>query len=126
MANDWLMADHMSAGLRAEYLFEGNPNDTSGLGHNGTAFGGPKYVAFDFGQVLSLDGVDDYVEIPPFQYTNDRGEFAVSFWFQVQNIAATAANNGFPYLFSHGMTNRSNNLPSISSVPTARCGRTRG
>jgi hypothetical protein len=110
MADDWLAADRTSAGVKAEYLFEGNTEDTSGNGHHGTAFGDPTYVTFDFGQALSFDGVDDYVEIPPFKYTNDLGEFTISFWFKVHDVNATATNNGFPYLFNHGMTNRSNNV----------------
>jgi len=110
MANDWLMADRTSAGVKAEYLFEGNSEDSSGNGHHATTFGGPKYVTFDFGQALSFDGIDDYVEIQPFKYTNDLGEFTVSFWFKVHDVNATATNNGFPYLFNHGMTNRSNNI----------------
>jgi hypothetical protein len=110
MADDWLVADHTSAGLKAEYLLEGNTDDTSGNANHGAAFGDPTYVAFDFGRAMSFDGVDDYVEVPPFKYTNDQGEFTVSFWFKVQDINATATNNGFPYLFNHGMTNRNNNI----------------
>jgi hypothetical protein len=110
MANDWLVADRTSAGVKAEYLFEGNTEDTSGNGHHATAVGGPKYVDFDFGRAMSFDGVDDYLEIQPFRYTNDLGEFTVSFWFRVHDVNATATNNGFPYLFNHGMTNRSNNI----------------
>ncbi len=110
MADDWLMADRTSAGVKAEYLFEGNTDDTSGNGHHATAVGGPKYVSFDFGQAMSFDGVDDYVEIQPFKYTNDLGEFSLSFWFKVHDVNATVTNNGFPYLFNHGMTNRSNNI----------------
>ena len=37
MAEDWLMADRTSAGVKAEYLFEGNTEDTSGNGHHATA-----------------------------------------------------------------------------------------
>lgn len=71
-------------------------DDNAGNGHHGTAFGGPRYVTFDFGQAISFDGIDDYVEIQPFKYTHDLGEFTVSFWFKVHDVNATATNNGFP------------------------------
>ena len=96
--------------LVARYGFEGDVNDSSGNGHAGTAYGGPGYAPGKFGLAMDFDGADDYIEIAPFKYTSDAGEFSLTFWFNVKSIAATAANNGFPYLFNHGMTNRSNNI----------------
>ncbi|RPJ23497.1 MAG: LamG domain-containing protein, partial [Planctomycetaceae bacterium] len=40
----------------------------------------------------------------------DDGEFTLTFWFKVKTIPDTATNQSFPYLFNHGMTNRSNNI----------------
>jgi hypothetical protein len=105
-----VLANSALGGLMAWYPFEGDVNDVSGNGRDGVAYGDPVYAPGRFGQAMSFDGIDDYVEIAPFKYAGDSGEFSVTFWFKVQNIAATAANNGFPYLFSHGMTNRSNNV----------------
>jgi hypothetical protein len=48
-------------GLMAFYPFEGNANDTSGNGNNGTLEGGPQYVAGQIGQALDFDGIDDFV-----------------------------------------------------------------
>jgi hypothetical protein len=96
--------------LMAWYGFEGDVNDSSGNGHAGIAYGGPGYAPGKFGLAMDFDGADDYVEIAPFKYAGDSGEFSLTFWFSVKSIAATAANNGFPYLFNHGMTNRSNNI----------------
>jgi hypothetical protein len=38
--------------------------DASGKGNNGTLVNGPKWTNGKFGQALSFDGVDDYVEVP--------------------------------------------------------------
>ena len=55
--------DPGTASLQAQYQFEGNASDSSGKGHNGTAMGGPLFAAGKIGQAISLDGVDDYVNI---------------------------------------------------------------
>ncbi len=48
-------------GLMAHYAFEGNANDLSGNGNDGTLEGGPQYVTGRVGQAMDFDGVDDYV-----------------------------------------------------------------
>jgi hypothetical protein len=55
--------DPGTSGLQAQYEFEGNANDSSGKGRNGTVQGGPLFVAGQSGQAISLDGTDDYVTI---------------------------------------------------------------
>jgi hypothetical protein len=55
--------DPGTASLQAQYQFEGNTNDSSGNARNGTAMGGPLFVAGKVGQAISLDGIDDYVNI---------------------------------------------------------------
>ena len=52
----------------AEYLFDGDPNDTSGSGYHGTGVNSPVFAAngVDGGQALSLDGSTQYVEIGSF------------------------------------------------------------
>jgi len=47
-----------TAGLVAQYAFEGNANDSAG-GHHGTANGGPLYALGKSGQAIALDGIDD-------------------------------------------------------------------
>jgi hypothetical protein len=49
----------------AEYLFNGNLTDTSGMAFNGTGVGSPTYVTGvgGSGQALSLNGTSQYVEI---------------------------------------------------------------
>jgi hypothetical protein len=55
--------DPGTTGLQAQYQFEGNANDSSGKARNGTLAGAPTYAAGKSGQAISLDGVDDYVNI---------------------------------------------------------------
>ncbi len=45
-------------GLVAHYEFEGNANDSSGNGNNGTEYGGVEYVDGVMGKAGSFDGVD--------------------------------------------------------------------
>jgi hypothetical protein len=59
----------------AEYLFDGNLNDTSGEGNNGAGVGSPTFVTGvgGSGSALSLDGFTQYVEIydgDPNHYNN--------------------------------------------------------
>ena len=48
-------------GLVASYSFEGNANDVSGNGNNGTVNGGAQFVTGRIGSALDCDGIDDYV-----------------------------------------------------------------
>ncbi|MGE5294909.1 MAG: LamG domain-containing protein, partial [Solirubrobacterales bacterium] len=43
--------------------FDGDVKDSSGKGRNGTANGGPTYVAGVDGQAINMDGKDDYVTV---------------------------------------------------------------
>jgi hypothetical protein len=56
-------ADPGVAGLQAQYQFEGNANDISGKGRNGSLKGAPMFVAGKAGQAISLNGTADYVNI---------------------------------------------------------------
>jgi hypothetical protein len=47
----------------AEYLFNGNANDTSGFNQNGTLVGGASFGPGKFGQALVLDGTTGYVHV---------------------------------------------------------------
>ncbi len=73
MAGDWLGRDYTIyaeepdvAGLVARYEFDGDVNDTSGNGHDGTIYGAVTTEDDpDRGMVLSLPGGDDqYVALP--------------------------------------------------------------
>ncbi len=58
--------DPGSEGLIAQYLMEGNVQDASGNGNDGTPVGDPTYVdgPAGYGQVLNMDGTNDHVDLP--------------------------------------------------------------
>jgi len=72
--------DPGTAGLQAQYPFEGNANDSSGNARNGTAMGGPLFAAGQVGQAISLDGIDDYVEITGYKGILGGGAFSIAAW----------------------------------------------
>lgn len=50
----------------AEYLFDGNLNDTSTTGNNGVGINSPGFAAgVNGGSALSLNGIDQYVDLDP-------------------------------------------------------------
>ena len=69
-----------SAELVARYEFEGNANDSSGNGLNGTAYGGPSYVGGALGKAIGLDGLDDYVDCGTFNPSEATGQLSVCLW----------------------------------------------
>jgi hypothetical protein len=74
--------------LVAEYMMEGNVDDSSGNGINGTAIGEPNYVSGPFpayGQALECDGSDDVVDLGPADPFNFTGSFSISVWANIQN-----------------------------------------
>ena len=79
--------DPGTAGLQAQYQFEGNTNDSSGNARNGTAKGGPSFVAGKVGQAISFDGFDEYVNIDGYKgiladAAGVQHEFTLSAWIK--------------------------------------------
>ena len=76
-----------TAGLMAYYEFEGAYNDSSGNARNGTAVGNPVFAAGKVGQAISLDGVDDYVNITGYKGINAvdgvQQKFSIANWFRI-------------------------------------------
>ncbi|MBV9467786.1 MAG: hypothetical protein JOZ57_00915, partial [Abitibacteriaceae bacterium] len=52
------------AGLVAWYRAEGNANDSSGNGHNGTLQGSATFTTGKVGQAFSFNGVNSFVQVP--------------------------------------------------------------
>jgi hypothetical protein len=74
--------------LVALYKMEGNVDDSSGSGINGTAIGEPNYVSGPFpayGSALECDGSDDVVDLGPADPFNFTGSFSISVWANIQN-----------------------------------------
>ncbi|HUV62646.1 MAG TPA: LamG domain-containing protein, partial [Sedimentisphaerales bacterium] len=75
-----MAVDPGTAGLQAQYQFEGNSSDSSGNARNGTAMGGPLFVAGKVGQAISLDGIDDYVNIDGYKGVLGSSARTVTAW----------------------------------------------
>ena len=71
---------NLDDGLVAYYEFEGDANDSSGNGNNGTEYGGVAYADGVIGKAAKFDGVDDYLDLGNFTYMKNNEEFSVSFW----------------------------------------------
>jgi YD repeat-containing protein len=51
----------VKTGLEAYWKLDGDPNDSSGNGHDGTVNGDPNWVAGPFDNAIELDGDGDYI-----------------------------------------------------------------
>ncbi len=67
-------------GLVAHLTFDGNANDISGNGNNGTEVNGVTYGNGVFGQAAVLDGIDDHILLGSNGYSTSVG--AISVWAQ--------------------------------------------
>ena len=76
-------------GQAAHYPFDGNANDVSGNGNNGTAVGSPTYVAGIQGQAINFNGSSQYVTVPDSNSLHLGPAYTVSFWAK-----PTAQNGG--------------------------------
>jgi alpha-galactosidase len=74
-----------AASLVARYEFENNVNDSTGT-YNGTAYNGPTYATGIVGSyAISLDGVNDYVQIT----RPVAGDFTIAFWIKTTQTAGS-------------------------------------
>ncbi|MFH0924245.1 MAG: LamG-like jellyroll fold domain-containing protein [bacterium] len=91
-------AGRLSDGLVAGWNFnEGTGttvDDASGNGNNGTLTNGPTWVTRKFGKSLSFDGVDDYVDVGPF---NVPAEATIDFWIYENGSNPATGNHGIIY-----------------------------
>jgi len=78
-----LFAVSAQAKLIAYYPFEGNANDVSGNGLNGTPVGNPNYIPGKFGQAINLNGTSQYVDCGNPIQLQLNGQFTVMSWFKV-------------------------------------------
>ena len=72
------------------WLFDEGSGDTaedaSKNGNDGTLMNGPEWVDGKFGEALSFDGVDDYVEVPASaSFSYDKG-YSFAIWFKANNV----------------------------------------
>ena len=75
-----------TTGLVAHYKFDDNTNDSSGNGLHGTAVGMPTYAAGKFGQAMSFDGVDDYVDCGNDTIFDITEQLTVAAWVNLRSV----------------------------------------
>jgi len=84
------LESRLRASLVGKWSFEGNANDTSGSGNNGTLIGGASITAscqnLGFSQCLSLDGSTGYIDLPQNSQFDSigAGSFTMAAWVNLQ------------------------------------------
>jgi len=75
-------ADPTTNGLVLLYAMEGNVQDTSGKGNNGTVSGDPVYGTGPngYGKALKFDGLNDYVNLPIGTLLSSLSNITVASW----------------------------------------------
>src|SRR5205807_2619386 len=66
---------------------EGNANDAVD-GNNGTLVNGTSFAAGEVGQAFSLDGLDDYVQIPDSANLSVRAALSIEAWINPASVSA--------------------------------------
>jgi hypothetical protein len=92
-----------TSGLVAWYSFNGNANDISGKGNNGTILGGATFQNDRFGQTnqaILFDGVNDYVSIPRNSSIEPTNALTINAWITPTRMS----NAGWRTLISKGIT----------------------
>ena len=85
-------ATDLTTGLVAYYPFNGNANDASGNGNNGTV-NGATLTTDRFGNVgkaYSFDGVRNYIEVSNRFFNNGWGNYTISGWFNCANVSGSS------------------------------------
>ncbi|UCD49687.1 MAG: hypothetical protein JSW27_19405 [Phycisphaerales bacterium] len=78
-----------AANLVGYWALDGNANDSSGNGYDGTEVGGPTYVAGKDGQAVRLDGVDDYIDLGnPADWPSGTAPRTMSAWAMTNSVEA--------------------------------------
>jgi hypothetical protein len=91
--------DPNASGLVAWWKAENNAYDSVG-GNHGTPQGGVSYATGQVGQAFSLDGVDDYVDVPNSASLNPASAITVAAWYR----PVTFKGNGSNAIVSKGFT----------------------
>jgi hypothetical protein len=73
----------LNDGLAAYYQFDGDANDASGNGHDGTVYGATLTAGIS-GEAYSFDGVDDYIEADATGLPT--GARTVALWFYANTV----------------------------------------
>jgi len=83
--------------LVAHYPLNGDADDATGNGNNGTEFGGVSYSTGAFGQAADFDGSNDYID----SFTSFDYEFiTVSLWFNSNDVVGSEGEYGYVTIFT--------------------------
>jgi len=107
----------LNLGLVAHYPLDGNANDVSGSGNNGTENGGLSFVTGINGQAASFDGVDDYIVVPHSGSLALNRPLSLSYWISPE--ALNGVSGGVPVIVknSHPDNNFSSWMtPDLDSI----------
>lgn len=119
--------DDLNEGLVAYWPFNGNANDESGNDNHGTVHGATltEDRCGNLNSAYSLDGVDDYIDIP-YKPEIEPSVFSISFWFfgypfdGIRQFILSSDPNG--YLCDHGYNlHRSSNSNLTFSIDIDGC-----
>jgi Concanavalin A-like lectin/glucanases superfamily len=94
--------------LAAWYL-DGNANDSSGNGHNGTLIGNPTFTTGANGLAngaISLDGQTQYIDLSNF--ADNLPNFSITAWFNTSGTIGDSADYTIISKFSDGGSNTGN------------------
>ncbi|WP_353572746.1 LamG domain-containing protein [Candidatus Albibeggiatoa sp. nov. BB20] len=74
----------LNDGLVAYYPFDGNAEDASGNGNDGTEYGDLSYVTGQIGQAVQFDGQDHHINIG--NLLKNQCQFTFSIWINIDKI----------------------------------------
>ena len=80
-------SDLLDKGLLAWYLFENNTYDMSGNDRHGTLSGSPTFSSAIQGKAISLDGLDDFIDIAHDSSLDPRREISISMWLKITSLS---------------------------------------
>jgi hypothetical protein len=99
-------AEPDAASLVARYTFDGNVNDSSGHGFNGTVNGAPTYVTGKDGQAVRFNGTTDYVVVGSVGISGAAPR-TISGWVKPDTLTLTDWTNIFGFTSAVGTNNLS-------------------
>ena len=78
--------------LVAYLPFDGDTDDLSGNGNDGTIYNGASYVSGKINQGLSFDGIDDYVSIPHSTSLDITDKITLEAWVNIDDLPDSLIN----------------------------------
>gem|GEM_PF-2319631 len=100
---------YLDSGLVAKFYFNGNADDESGFGNNGTVYGAT-LTEDRFGthnSAYSFNGIDNYIKVPNSVSLNLQNSFTVCLWIRTANPTSSSLDSTGAYLISKSSYNGS-------------------